>query len=85
MIGGAAAVAGNTIANSTGDAIDIVSGRGNAIRLNMIYGNAGANALAQSGNSEQAYALSGLSVTSVTGLTTINYTLTGTLRRQLLG
>jgi hypothetical protein len=77
MIGGAAAVAGNSIANSTGDAIDIVSGRGNAIRLNMIYGNGGAIALAQSVNSEQA-APSGLSVTSVTDLTTINYTLTGT-------
>ncbi len=42
-IGGTATGAGNTIAFNSGDGVDVDSGTGNAVRGNLIYGNAVAN------------------------------------------
>jgi hypothetical protein len=76
-IGGTAAGLGNTITgNTTGTAVDVLSGSGNAIRQNLIYDNKNAIVLANNANNNQA-APTNLAVTSVTNLTTIDYQITG--------
>ena len=49
-IGGTAAVAANVIAANTGDAVDVRSGSGNAIRGDQIYGNGSPIVLAGTAN-----------------------------------
>ncbi len=78
-IGGTAAGAGNTIADNTGSAVNVFSGSGNSIRQNLIYGNGGtAIVLTGTANNSQPPP-SGLAYTSVSNLTTIDYSLTGTV------
>jgi hypothetical protein len=75
-IGGTATGAANTIADNTGDAVHVVSGSGNAIRQNLIFGNSSAIVLESGANNNQA-APSIVAVASVPSLTTIDYSLTG--------
>ena len=77
-IGGTAAGAGNVIADNSLDAVDVNSGSGNAIRENLIYGNGGGIKLVGSANNHQAPP-SQLAVASVPNLTTIDFTLTGSV------
>ena len=77
-IGGTVAGAGNTIADNALDAVDVNSGSGNAIRENLIYGNGGGIKLVGSANNHQAPP-SQLAVASVPNLTTIDFTLTGSV------
>jgi hypothetical protein len=77
-IGGTVAGAGNTIAFNFGPAVDVFTGSGNTFRENLIYGNAQAIVVNSGANNNQA-APSNLAVASVPGLTTIDYTITGTV------
>ncbi|MGP0062566.1 MAG: hypothetical protein ACLQGP_03045, partial [Isosphaeraceae bacterium] len=76
-IGATVSSAGNTIAFNTGDGININSGTGNSIRQNLIYSNTG-TAIALSGSADILQPPSDLAYTSVTNLTTIDYTVNGT-------
>ncbi len=75
-IGGTAAGAGNTIANNTGDAVHIVSGKGNSIRQNLIFGNPGAAIVVDPGANSGQHAPAGLAVASAPNLTTIDFQIT---------
>ena len=77
-IGGTVAGAGNTIAFNTGPAVDIANGVADAIRENLIYGNTQGIVFGTGANNNQA-APSNVAVASVPGLTTIDYTVTGTV------
>ena len=77
-IGGTTASAANTIADNTGAAVQIFSGSGNSIRENLIYGNGAAIVLNSGANNNQV-APTVLAVASVPSLTTIDYSVTGTL------
>ena len=77
-IGGTAAGAANTIAFNAGAAVAVFSGSGNAIREDLIYGNTQDIVLSAGANNNQA-APSNLAVSSVPGLTTIDYTINGTV------
>ncbi len=77
-IGGTVSGAGNVIAANTHDAVDVSTGSGNAIRENLIYGNGGGIFLAPSANNKQ-FPPSQLAVASVPNLTTIDFTLKGTV------
>ncbi len=83
-IGGTVTGAANTIANSavisgsTGDAVDVNSGSGNAILENLIYGNHRPIVLAQNANNNQA-APTNLAVASVPHLMTIDFTISGSV------
>jgi hypothetical protein len=76
-IGGTVAGAGNTIAYNTGDAVDVASGSGNAIRQDLIFGNGSAIILAAGANNNQQEPQI-VAVASASGMTTIEYTVTGT-------
>ena len=76
-IGGTSTGAGNTIAFNTGDGVDVLSGSGNSIRQDLIYGNTG-TAIVLSGSADILQPPSDLAYTSVTNLTTIDYTVNGT-------
>ena len=52
-IGGTVAGAGNTIAFNTGDAVEVVTGIGNAILENVVYANGSGIVLASGGNDDQ--------------------------------
>ncbi len=77
-IGGTISGAGNTIAFNNGYGVDVVAGTGNAIRRNLIYGNTGAGIFLTGTANNSQQPPSSLAYTSVTNLTTIDYTLTGT-------
>src|SRR5208283_4730932 len=76
-IGGTTAGAANIIGFNTGDAVDVTSGTGNAIRENRVFGNGAGIVLAAGANHNQA-APTVLAVASVPNLTTIDYQVTGT-------
>ena len=77
-IGGTVQGAGNTISGSTGAAVVIASGSGNAIRQNLIYGNKSAIVVDAGANNNQA-APGMVAVASVPNLTTIDYSVIGTV------
>src|SRR5262249_31613403 len=70
--------AGNVIAFNTGAAVNVASGSGNAIRENLIFANGSGIILAGGANNNQAPP-SKLAASSVPNLTTIDYTITGTV------
>src|SRR5208283_5662227 len=75
-IGGTTAGAANIIGFNTGDAVDVSSGSGNAIRENRVFGNGAGIVLPAGANNNQA-APTVLAVASVPNLTTIDYQVTG--------
>ncbi len=78
LIGGTTSGSRNTIAFNTNDAVNVNSGSGNAIRQNLIFSNgAGIILAAGANNDEVAPAI--IAVASVPGLTTIDYTVHGTI------
>jgi hypothetical protein len=77
-IGGTVSGAGNTIAFNTGDGVDVISGNGNAIRQDLIYGNTGTGIVLTGTANNGQQPPSGLAYTSVANLTTIDYTVNGT-------
>ena len=76
-IGGTGNGAGNTIAFNMSDGVDVLSGSGNSIRQDLIYGNTG-TAIVLSDTADVSQPPSVPAYTSVTSLTTIDYTVNGT-------
>ena len=75
-IGGTNAGTANTIANNTGDAVHIISGKGNSIRQNLIFGNPGAALVVEPAANSGQQPPSNLAVASVPNLTTIDFQIT---------
>ncbi|MGP0066722.1 MAG: right-handed parallel beta-helix repeat-containing protein [Isosphaeraceae bacterium] len=71
-IGGTIVGAANTIADNTGDGVNVITGTGNAIRQNLIYGNTAA-IVADSGSNDNQPPPTILAVASVPNLTTIDF------------
>ncbi len=77
-IGGTSSGAGNTIAFNTVNGVDVNSGTGDAIRGNLIYNNTGENLNVANTITDAIGAPTPLAYTSVSNLTTIDYTINGT-------
>lgn len=78
LVGGATAGAGNTIVFNSGDGVNLNAGSGNAILSNAIFSNGGLGIrLVNGGNNSQSAPVIN-SATNVSGVTTIQGTLTST-------
>jgi trimeric autotransporter adhesin len=78
-IGGTASGSGNVIAFNTDNAVNIASGSGDAIRQNLIFSSGSPPIFVAAGANNNQPAPTNLSYTSVTGLTTIQGQITGTV------